>query len=641
MSPETTKKESRSIAPPRDVYRVYLRYSLQHPWLVTAIVMGMLIIQASNLIGPLFMRQFFNLLAEGSARADLPALIFTLALIGLFWLANWVGTRIQDTASSYLESRVRSTLLFDAFSYLIDHSYNFFVSNFAGSLTSKVGKYARSYEQLFSLIVTQLLPTLIFVLGAITVLFLQNHFLGAVLAVWCIVFVLFQVWVALIRQPYREERSEADTRVTAALADAIGNQSTITLFSGAAHEQGRFGKAVTHWRDLSWNLWRFDSWMWGGIGLFTLAIELFLMGGAIYYWHRGLLTLGDFVLIQSYLFTTLSALVGINYQIRNFYDALADAGEMVHILDLPHEIRDVPDAKPLRVSGAEVQFDGVDFYFRDTRAILEQFSLRIGGGEKIALVGPSGAGKSTLTKLLLRLYDVTGGRILIDGQNIAHVTQESLRNAISFVPQEPILFHRTLMENIRYGKQDATDEEVIAAARQAHCHEFIALLPEQYETYVGERGIRLSGGERQRVAIARAILKNAPILLLDEATSSLDSESEHLIQDALEILMRGKTVMVIAHRLSTIMKMDRIVVLEGGRIADQGTHSDLLARGGLYQRLWNIQAGGFLVDEHDIQEDALPTDAEDAEPLTLEEDKGTGMDAGERKLDPGGAHVHE
>jgi ATP-binding cassette subfamily B protein len=222
-------------------------------------------------------------------------------------------------------------------------------------------------------------------------------------------------------------------------------------------------------------------------------------------------------------------------------------------------------------------------------------------------VGPSGAGKSTVTKLLLRLYDLPHGSITIDGHDISKVTQESLRDAISFVPQEPILFHRTLMENIRYGRRDATDEEVLKAARLAHCGEFIDRLPYKYETFVGERGIKLSGGERQRVAIARAILKDAPILVLDEATSSLDSESEALIQDALATLMQGKTVVVIAHRLSTIMKMDRIIVLEGGKVVADGKHDELLKEGGLYHKLWSIQAGGFL------QDDLEPATAELAE----------------------------
>lgn len=274
--------------------------------------------------------------------------------------------------------------------------------------------------------------------------------------------------------------------------------------------------------------------------------------------------------------------------------AFADATEMIEILDAPHGISDRPDAPKLVVSQGAVEFKNVDFYFRGTRSVFKDFSLSIKGGTKVALVGPSGAGKTTITQLLLRLYDVNRGHILIDGQDISCVAQESLRDNISFVPQDSVLFHRTLMDNIRYGKREATDEEVIEAAKQAHCHEFISQFPEGYETFVGERGVKLSGGERQRVAIARAILKNAPILILDEATSSLDSESEKYIQDALQILMEGKTVIVVAHRLSTIMLMDTIFVLENGKIVTKGTHEELRSTEGLYKKLWDIQAGGFL-----------------------------------------------
>ncbi|MBI5404687.1 MAG: ATP-binding cassette domain-containing protein, partial [Candidatus Kerfeldbacteria bacterium] len=257
-------------------------------------------------------------------------------------------------------------------------------------------------------------------------------------------------------------------------------------------------------------------------------------------------------------------------------------------------VQDAKQAKSLQVTAGRIDFDAVDFNYRSTRSILKNFSLSIKPRERLAIVGPSGAGKTTLVKLLLRMHDVSGGKILIDGQDIAHVTQASHHRQIGLVPQDPILFHRSLEDNIRYGKPKATLEEVVAAATAARCHDFISTLPDGYQTHVGERGIKLSSGERQRVAIARAILYDAPILVLDEATSSLDSESERLIQDALDQLMVGKTVIAIAHRLSTIKKMDRIVVIERGGVREEGTHDGLLKQGGMYSNLWKLQAGGFI-----------------------------------------------
>ncbi len=343
------------------------------------------------------------------------------------------------------------------------------------------------------------------------------------------------------------------------------------------------------------------SWAWGrgeiinaAQAALMIAIQFGLLAMGIDQWMRGVLTVGDLVLIQGYLLVVFNKLWDIGRSFRHVFEAFADAREMVEILELPYAVRDRRGARALSITRGAITFQDVRFQFRDSRVVLDRFTLRIAPKEKIALVGPSGAGKSTATKLLFRFHDVQDGMITIDRQDIARVTQESLRSAIALVPQEPILFHRTLMENIRYGRRDATDEQVIAAAKRAHCHEFIADCSEGYETYVGERGVKLSGGERQRVAIARAILKDAPILILDEATSSLDSESEQLIQDALRTLMERKTVMVIAHRLSTIMLMDRIVVVERGAVTAMGTHDDLLATGGTYKRLWDIQAGGFI-----------------------------------------------
>lgn len=591
-------KQEKKRAKAGEVFRAYFIEVRKYPGLLSLIILGSIGIQVASLASPWYLRNFFNILATTPhPSADtVSALTNILIIVTVIYLFEWFFRRIQGQSNNHFTAKVMTNLYSSSFFYLMGHSYNFFISHFAGSLTHKMSKFVRSFETLFDSIVVQFFPTFLFVLGAIIVLFTRSHILGIALGVWAVCFIAFQIFVAQVRQPIRIARSEADTRITGALADVISNQTTIDLFAGKRFEQGRYGDVVNVWRKATLRSWMTEDWLWAGIGLFMTAIEVGLLYGGIHLWQQGLLTIGDFVLIQAYLLTTFDRLVGINRELRRFYDAFADASEMVEILETPQGIQDRAGAKALQVLRGEVVLKQVSFSFYD-REVLQNLSLTISPQEKIGLVGPSGAGKTTITKLLLRLYDIKEGSIEIDGQNIAEVTQDSLRNAIAFVPQEPVLFHRTLMDNIRYGKRDATDAEVIEAAKKAHCHEFIAALPEEYNTYVGERGIKLSGGERQRVAIARAILKDAPILVLDEATSSLDSESEALIQDALEVLMRGKTVIVIAHRLSTIMKMDRIIVLENGKVVASGTHDELLKEKGLYHKLWSIQAGGFIIDE--------------------------------------------
>lgn len=615
MSPHSKEiKEEKKIAPPREVVGVYWPYVKKRPVLLAILLSATVAMEAVSLMAPWYMRQFFNTLSlQHPSDVAAAALLSTLWIIASLWVADRVFRRIQDIANTYLQAGTMAKLYEYAFEYMLGHSHNFFVSNFAGSLTHKISRFTRAFEVIVDNIVQQFFPTALFVIGATAVLFTRNHWLGIALGVWCIAFVWLQIFIGKWRQPVRAARSEADTKVTGALADAVSNQSTIALFSGLQFENLRLKEVVTDWRQKTLRNWLIDGWTWGAIGLFVVAIQVGLLWGAVVLWRQGLLTLGDFVLIQSYLLTVFNQLMGIGFNLRRFYDALADAGEMISILKTPHEIRDKRGAKHLRVDHGVVWFDDVSFNFHSGHPILHQFNLTINGSERIALVGPSGAGKSTVTKLLLRLYDVADGAIKIDNQDISKVTQDSLRDAIAFVPQEPILFHRTLMENIRYGYRDATDEQVIEAARKAHCHEFIQKLPLGYDTFVGERGIKLSGGERQRVAIARAILKDAPILVLDEATSSLDSESEALIQDALNVLMEGKTVIVIAHRLSTIMKMDRIVVMEKGGIVAQGTHLQLINERGLYQKLWSIQAGGFIGEDDETSATAPDEDDVDEE----------------------------
>jgi ATP-binding cassette subfamily B protein len=398
-------------------------------------------------------------------------------------------------------------------------------------------------------------------------------------------------------------RSEAESKQSGILADTVTNNQNVKLLTGYSREIELFKNAaikVQKIKTISWN----TSSIFDGIqGLLAIILEMGIIYLGITYWMKGQLSLGDFILLQSYVGLIIDRTWGFGRLVRDIYEGLADAEEMTLLLKTPIEITDAPSATQLKVEEGGIVFSAVGFNYNETRQVISNLNLTIPGKQKVALVGSSGSGKTTMVKLLLRMHDLTSGSISIDGQEINEVTQESLWNNISLVPQDPILFHRSLMENIRYGKPEASDEEVVAAAKLAHCHEFITSLSEGYNTFVGERGIKLSGGERQRVAIARAILRNAPILILDEATSSLDSESEALIQDALNSLMKNKTVIVIAHRLSTIMRMDRIIVVSKGGIIEDGTHNELLHNAsGHYSQLWKIQAGGFITE---VGEDQL------------------------------------
>jgi ATP-binding cassette subfamily B protein len=423
----------------------------------------------------------------------------------------------------------------------------------------------------------------------------RNIWLGLGILIWTIIFLITNWLLAKYKLKYDVLHSEADSEASGFLADTVTNNANVKLFNGFEQELKNFRKLIEKVRKLRKLKWDLENIFEAIYGFLVMILEIGIFYIAIRLWQIDIITIGDFVLIQAYILTILFQVWGFGRTVRHIYEALAQAEEMTVVLNTPLEIQDAPTAKKLKVIQGEIEFREVDFYYHETRKIFKKLFLRIKPHEKIALIGPSGSGKSTVVKLLLRMYDLTAGKILIDNQVIAQVTQESLWANISLVPQDPILFHRTLFENIQYGKPGSSEQEVIKAAKQAHCHEFIASFPEGYKTFVGERGVKLSGGERQRVAIARAILRNAPILVLDEATSSLDSESEHLIQDALTNLMKNKTVIVIAHRLSTIMKMDRIIVLKEGKVIEEGTHQELLKQPkGLYKQLWKLQAGGFI-----------------------------------------------
>ncbi len=594
MPPEK-KKPARAGA----VLRAYGAAAFVYPWSFGAAILAAVIIEASGVIAPLFLRQFINLLSGGAPTgAAVQTLFVALILFTTTNIVGWLGQRIRLFAVNRVESRAMVDLYRNAFDYMLGHSHEFFISNFTGTLTRRVTRYARSFEQVFDSLFFNFFPALLFAIGIISVLSLRSPLLGAGLLVWTVFFVYLQFRMMLKRQPLRAARTEEDSRVTGFLSDAVLNHSTITAFAAVPFESSHFGETINRWYIALRRVWDADLWVFAIQGLLATGIEFTLLAAAILLWQQGLMTVGDFVLIQIYVLGLFNRIWSIGQNMRQLYDAFADATEMLDIMELPHGIVDAPDAAPLQLGAGAMSFDSVRFEYHDSHAVLNEFSLEVKPQEKIALIGSSGAGKTTITKLLLRLYELTSGTISIDGQDISKVTQESLRKAIAFVPQEPMLFHRTLMDNIRYGRQEATDNEVIEAAKQAHCYEFISQYPLGFETMVGERGVKLSGGERQRVAIARAILKDAPILVLDEATSSLDSESERLIQDALLKLMKGKTVIAIAHRLSTVMNMDRLVVMEHGSVVLSGTHEELLSHeSNLYKKLWEIQAGGFLRED--------------------------------------------
>lgn len=596
MAPVEEKKRPPQVWP---VIREYFKATKRYPRLFVLLISGAIVVEISGVIAPLYLRQFINVLSADSRTHQVLLTLFgILAIYAVVLFVGWIGRRVEMVSISYLESAVMKNLSNEAFSNLIGHSYDFFVSNFSGTLTRRVNRYSRAYEQVLETVVFNFLSMAIFAIGAITVLFLRSAILGWALLTWTVVFLFLQVMMARWKHPLRIARTAEDSKVTGLLSDAVSNQSTINFFASSKYERSLFANAIEGWYQAMMRSWKADVWITSVQGILAIIIEVGLLVGAVLLWQRGLVTVGDFIVIQVYILGLIDRIWSIGSNLRRLYDAFADAYEMVEIMQTPYGIGDTSNARKLIVTNKEIRLNDVEFTFVEDQPVLKNLTLSISGGEKVALVGPSGAGKSTVTKLLLRLYDVSSGSITVDGQDIREVTQDSLHEAIAFVPQEPILFHRSLMDNIRYGRQSATDEEVMEAAKKAHCHDFIAKLPDGYATHVGERGVKLSGGERQRVAIARAILKNAPILILDEATSSLDSESESLIQDALNVLMEGKTVVVIAHRLSTIMTMDRIVVIEDGGIAAEGTHSELLDQtGGLYHKLWSIQAGSFVADE--------------------------------------------
>jgi ATP-binding cassette subfamily B protein len=579
--------------------KIYWRHATAYWPMLLLCATGVATLIVCELASPLLYKHFFDLLAvdpfHSAARGSLKSIYRSIAAIAVVSFLSWAGWRACIVAANVFESRTMKDLTDYCFSYLQNHSHRFFTDNFAGALVKRVNRFASGFETIADQCVFSTGQTAIRVVLIVGVLFWRNRTIGLVFLVWTVVFVGFNYYFARWKLKFDLERAELDTKVTARLADTITNAVNLKLFAGIEREARQF-EDITHEhrraRLRSWNLGWFSESVQG---LSIRALEIIVLVMAVGYWLKGILTLGDFVLLRSYLYQLTDNVRQVGQDIRKIYEAMADANEMTEILLTPHEIVDGNGAAALAVPRGVVEFRDVRFAYARGNTVLRDFNLTTAPGERVGIVGPSGGGKSTILKLLVRLYDIQGGSILIDGRDIKNVSQSSLHENIAYVPQDPILFHRSLMENIRYSRAEASDAEVIRAAKLAHCHEFITGFPDGYRTLVGERGVKLSGGERQRVAIARAILMDAPILILDEATSSLDSESERYIQDSLATLVMGRTVIAVAHRLSTIRKMDRIVVVKDGQIVEEGSH-DLLVKieNGVYQELWSLQSSGLV-----------------------------------------------
>jgi ATP-binding cassette subfamily B protein len=548
-----------------------------------------------SLLKPLIFTSIIDLMSS-----SLPKDIILTQVTYLFFLTcvavvmQNVGFRTGDFATTRFESKVMKRLYDFTFARLLEHSYSFFSNNFSGSIIAKAKRLTRSFETLIDVVSFQVWFSFFNLVGVFAILLFKVPLLAYTLLGWTIVYMFITFLFIRKKIHYDEAEAAADSLVTARFSDVISNILNVKIFSSDKREESNFLLATTLEEAKRRKAWNFANFQNTLQALMMLVLQLSVLYMNIRFWYLGKISIGTFVLVQTYMFNLLDLLWGLGRSLTKAIKSMTDMQEVIDIFDTPIDILDPKKPEQLKINAGYVVFENVNFTYKKGVSVLENFKLSIAPGERVGLVGYSGAGKSTLTKILLRFTDVSKGSIKIDGQDITKITQNDLRSVISYVPQESILFHRTIGENIAYGKSNVSQAEIVEAATKAHAHEFISKLPNGYDTLVGERGVKLSGGERQRVAIARAMLKDSPILVLDEATSSLDSISESYIQDAFNELMKGKTTIVIAHRLSTIQKMDRIIVLDAGKIVEEGTHAELLTKGGMYKELWDHQTGGFL-----------------------------------------------
>lgn len=594
------KKEGISSVAIRNVLRDYWQQYRKSPFAATS---AFLLPAIGNIfvsfIPPLAVAHIVNVFVSNRSIPSGELYVYVL-IFGGFWILGEAFWRVGLHLLIKLEAKGLADLGTISFKRLVVRDYDFYINNFVGSLTKRATAFSRGFETFTDTLSFNIFTNVLPIIFAVIVLWRYSPWIPLVLLV-CITIAL-AVGLPIIRSRSRlvAERHEAGSKVSGRLSDAITNILAIKSFAKEEVEEGAFTEFVSDYaakykKAADYQNLRFEAVM-SPIYVGTNVLGLL---AAIFFTQYLGLQAGAMVVVFSYYSQISRVFWEINRVYRNFESSISEAAEFTEMFIKAPLVQDAPQAKDLSGDQSAIVFSDVGFRYdvTDTQELfLNNFNLDIKPNQKVGLVGPSGGGKTTITKLLLRFTDIQQGSITIGGQDIKTATQASLRRAIAYVPQESLLFHRSLFENIAYGHENATKEDVRRAAKLARADEFIERLPHGYETLVGERGIKLSGGQRQRVAIARAILKQSPILVLDEATSSLDSESEKYIQEGLKELMKGKTALVIAHRLSTIKHLDRIIVLDHGKIVQDGTHDELIKRDGLYAKLWSHQSGEFLED---------------------------------------------
>lgn len=581
----------------KEIFRLFWKTSEPYKHRRNLAIFFAILTVAMNLFaGPLIIAQLLSIIQHNQLH-DAKNLWTLIALYGASELwTSVIGNRLITYIVWTFETAMQRDLYARCFSKLTNQTLFFHSNKFGGSLVSQTNKLVGAVESFWDTIIWSILPLVISLVGSIIVLSTLLWQYALFLLIFSIVFSLVVYYGSKPMAKLTKKEAKASNKLNGQLADVISNVLAVKSSGAEATEQKFFTKTVSSWRNSSLDVMRGFLKISTVYSSISMTMKVSAAAFSVYAAQNNLISVAAVYLIITYTSSVTRELWNMNGIMRNYNRIIGNANDMVEILQTPTTLIDKSDSK-LKVTNGEISMDKITFTHDEGQGdtLFHDFSLDIKPGEKIGLVGASGSGKTTLTKLLLRFADIDSGKITIDGQDISEVTQASLRAKIAYVPQEPLLFHRSVRENIAYGRPDATDAEIEEAAKKAGAYDFIVGLKDGFDTMVGERGIKLSGGQRQRVAIARAILKDAPILVLDEATSALDSESEALIQKSLETLMENRTSIVIAHRLSTISKLDRIIVLKNGKIVEDGSHDELInKKRGVYAKLWARQSGGFI-----------------------------------------------